>query len=252
MDITGIDNELITDANYDAFSTHMSKFDSFEAAALDGMDLKQQSGKAYRVPETLDGLDDNAKADFSAKARKALGLEHAADLDGLKDVNLKDGLPDGSPYDENFANAFKQFAIDNKIPKSVLGPLAKFFNLASVKAVGDMQSRQAADFAAAKQKAADALASHPDFGSKEKVDEQAVLLHRALTNNLNLNTEEANEIAEFLRDREGATNPVLRRVLLKQLAPLAAESSNDGGGGPGSQAAKPVDGITESILWPKK
>lgn len=253
MDITGLEHETITDANRGDLAKHMEKFDSFEAAALDGMELKKLTGKPYKIPDSLDALDDNGKADFSAKARKALGIESAKDLDGLKEVNLKKGLPDGSPYDEDFANAFKQFAIDNKIPKSAMEPLAEFFNLASIKAQGNYTAKLAADFAAAKQKADEALIAHSDIGSKEKLDEQNVLLHRALTNNLNLNTEEANEIAEFLRDREGATNPVLRRVLLKQLAPLAAESSNEGGGGaPGNRAAKPEDGVTEKILWPKK
>lgn len=251
MDIEGLDLEAITEEDREAFATHMEKFDSLEAAAVDGMDLKRQAGKAYRIPDTLDGLDDGGKADFTTKARRALNLESAADLDGLKDVNLKKGLPEGSPYDEDFAASFKQFAIDNKIPKSALEPLAEFFNLASAKAAGDMQAKRAADFAAAKQASDDALIAHKDFGSKEKLAEQNVLLHRALTNNVGFDVEEANEVAEFLRDREGATNPTIRRLLLNQLAPLAAESSNDGGKGtaPGERVESEQDKQVKKDIW---
>ena len=236
MDITTIEHPSITAENREAFSTHMEKFETMEDAALDGMGLKQMTGKPFKMPESMDNLPDDAtRTDFTTQANKLLGIEHAADLAGLADVNLKKGLVEGSPYDENFANAFKQFAVDNKIPKSAMEPLAEFFNLASNKATGDYNAKITADFAASKKATDDALAVHEDFGSKEKLNEQSILMHRALVSNLGLNTEEANNIAEFLRDREGATNPVLRRVLLKQLAPLAAESSNEGGGGPGAK-----------------
>lgn len=232
MDITGIEHGSITAENRVAFSTHMEKFESMEDAALDGMDLKGQMGKPFKFPEAMDKLpDDASRADFTSQANKLLGNEFSADMAGLADVNLRGGLPEGSPYDENFANAFKQFAIENKIPKASMSKIAEFFNLASTKATGDLNAKTAADFAAAKKVTDDALAAHEDFGGKEKLDAQTVLLHRALVSNLGLSTEDANGMAEFMRDREGATNPVLRRILLKQLAPLAAESDNDGGGG---------------------
>ncbi len=232
MDISTIEHDSITSENRDAFTTHMEKFDSMEAAALDGMALKKLTGKPFKMPQSLDNLpDDASRTDFSSQAHKLLGIEHAADVAGLADVNLKKGLPDGSAFDEGFANTFKQFAIVNKIPKSAIEPLAEFFNLASIKATGDHTAKTAADFAVAKKATDDTLIAHEDFGTKEKLDEQTVLMHRTLVNNLGLTTEEANGISEFLRDREGATNPVLRRILLKQLAPLAASSSNDGGDG---------------------
>lgn len=232
MDISALEHVSITAENRAAFSTHMEKFESMEDAALDGMDLKSQTGKPFKFPEAMDKLpDDASRAEFTSQANKLLGNEFAVDMAGMADVNLKGGLPEGSPYDENFANAFKQFAIDNKISKAKMAKIAEFFNLASTKAIGDMNAKTAADFAAAKKVTDETLAAHEDFGGKEKLDAQTVLLHRALTSNLKLSTEEANGIAEFMRDREGATNPVLRRILLKQLAPLAAESDNDGGGG---------------------
>jgi len=247
--INDFEHESITDENRESFSKAMGKYETAEDAILGGFNAQKVLGSSYRVPESLDSLDDTAKADFAVKARKTLGLEHAASLDELKDVNLKKGLPEGSPYDENFANAFKQFAVEHKLPKSILEPAAEFYNKAAIKFMEDQQAL----VEAAKQTTADALAKHPDFGSKEKLDEQTVLLHRALTNNLGLSTEEANGIAEFLRDREGATNPVLRRVLLKQLAPLAAEGgthSGDGTGGSGG-VKQPTPYEAKKARWPK-
>ena len=230
--VNDFEHEGITDDNRESFNMHMDKFPTQADAVMDGYGLAKMKGKPFKMPESMDKLpDDASRTDFTSQAHKLLGIEHATDLNSLAEINLKKGLPEGSPYDENFANAFKQFAIDKKIPKSAMEPLAEFFNLASTKAQGDMVAKTAADFAASKQATETALAADKDFGSKEKLDEQTVLLHRALTNNTGLNTEEANGIAEFLRDREGATNPVLRKVLLKTLAPLAASSSNENGGG---------------------
>jgi len=247
------EHEAVTSDNREAFTNHMSKFETPNDAIMDGYGLAQMKGKPGKLPESMDVFpDDKSRNEFTLKATKLLGYESAPDLESLSDVNLKKGLPEGSPYDDNFANAFKQFAIDKKIPKSAMEPLAEFFNLASIKAMDDSEARRAADFAAKKQSTDEALAIHPDFGSKEKLEESSILTHRALVNNLGLSTEEANEMAEFLRDREGATNPVLRRVLLKQLGSLAAESSNDGGGGAPGKPVTVADGKTESILWPKK
>ncbi len=224
------EHESITEENREAFVKSNKDYATQEAALIGGYNARTGLNNPYRVPEDMDSLDDAGKADFTAKAQKALGIEHAADVAGLSEVNLKKGLPEGSPYDENFATAFKQFAVDNKIPKSAMEPLAEFFNLASTKAVGDHTAKTAADFATNKKAADETLAAHADFGTKEKLDEQSILMHRALVSNVNLSTEEANGMSEFLRDREGATNPVLRRVMLKLLAPLAAEARNEGGG----------------------
>ena len=247
------EHESITEENREAFVKSNKDYATQEAALIGGYNARTGLNNPYRVPEDMDSLDDAGKADFTAKAQKALGIEHAADVAGLSEVNLKKGLPEGSPYDENFATAFKQFAVDKKIPKSVIEPLAEFFNLASIKATGDYQAKQAADFATDKQAADEALVAHADFGTKEKLDEQNVLLHRALVNHLGLNAEESNEMAEFLRDREGATNPVLRRVLLKH-ASLAAEGSThegDGSGGGGGGVKQPSPYEAKKARWPK-
>jgi len=247
--IENFEHASVTDDNRESFSKAMGKYETAEDAIVGGYNAQKTLGSSYRVPESLDSLDDNSKAEFTTKASKLLGIEHAADVAALADINLKKGLPEGSQYDEDFANSFKQFAVDNKIPKSSIEPLAEFFNNASMKAMEAQQAKFEAD----KQATIDALIAHSDFGSKEKLDEQTVLLHRALTNHLGLNTEEANNIAEFLSNREGATNPVLRRAMLKAMAPLAQEGgtlTGDGTGGSG-EPKQPTPYEAKKSRWPK-
>ena len=251
MDISTIEHESITSENRGALATHMEKFDSFEAAALDGMDLKGQMGKPFKVPESMDKLpDDTSRADFTSQANKLLGRTIPKDLDGLKDVNFKEGLEDDAEMDDQFVGLVKQWAVDEGVSTQSLGKMVRLMN-------GPLsdhltQSGEAAKLAATEQAKADhvvklkacndALTSHADFGNTEKLDQQTILLHRALKDNVSLSVEDANEVAEFLRDREGATNPVVRRLLINQLAPLAAEGSNEQGKGgnkaPAARTAK--------------
>ncbi len=227
----------ITDENRGAFNTHMNKFTTREDAIVDGFGLAKLKGKPFKLPESMDSLpDDTVRGELTTQARKLLGIVHAANIEELSDVDLKVGMAEGASYDEDFAKIFKQFAVDKKIPKSVLGPIAEFFNLAAGK-VGNAQ-RDA--MVAAIEETNKKLAAHSDFGSKEGLDEASVLTHRALANNMGLTTDEANDVAEFLKSREGATNATIRRILFKSLAPLAASSSNEGGGG-GHKPDAPVD-----------
>jgi len=240
MDIEGIEHELITDENRGAFATHMEKFDSMEAAALDGMGLKQMQGKPFKFPESMDKLpDDTSRAEFISKAHKLLGVTHADSIDDLGDLDLKLGSTSDA-MDDKLAAAFKEFVVSDKIDKATAQKMIGFHN----KAMGlSREAFTAAKKAAEDQAAAklisdkracnDVLVAHADFATQEALDKQNILLHRALKDNAGISVEEADEMSEFLNDREGATNPVLRRLLLKAYAPMAAESSTEGGDGKG-------------------
>jgi hypothetical protein len=261
MDITEVEHPSITAENRDAFATHMEKFDSFEAAAVDGMALKAITGKPYKLPESIEKLpDDTTRSEFADRVNELFGRHVAKDVEGLADLDLKAGsaTPD-EPFDESFATKFKTWMVEKQIPKSVGQAAIEFFN----KTVGEAQAEYMvkAD-AEAKQAAADRLkevaacnqALIAKFGTKEKLDEETARMHRALLNHTGCTAEEAENVSKFLADREGATNPTIRRLLISNLAPLAKESAApDGGGGPGGRApAQQQDGLTEQILWPKK
>ncbi len=256
----GFEADGLTDENREAFNTHMAKFPTEGAAVMDGYGLAKQKGVAFKLPESIEKLpDDASRATLLAQVNKLYGRVIAADLDGLADLDMKSGsaTPDAK-FDEAFAGKFKQWIIDEKIEKSVAQKSIAFFN----KAVGEAQVAYAAKTEeATKKDAVDRLAEVTacndalvtTFGSKEKLDEQTVLMHRALLNNTGCSTEEAADIAEFLKDREGATNLTLRRILISNLAPLATEALGpDGKPAVAVAGAKQEDGKTEQILWPKK
>lgn len=232
----GFEHSSITDENREAFNTAASKFPTQNDMSIGYMELQKTTGKPFKMPESLDKLpDDASRGDFTAQAHKLLGIITAKDIKELVDVNLKDGLPDGSPYDEDFANSFKQFIIDEDLNVSDMPKYAKFFNTAMAKVVADQKAKAESDALAAAETTNKALIAHPSIGSKEKLLEQTELLKRAVKNNVGLTPEEVEEFADTLADTMLTKNPVMARVMLKILAPLAAEASSEGAGGGAAQ-----------------
>lgn len=258
MDVSAIEHPSITAENRPAFETHMEKFETMEDAALDGMALKKMTGVAVKLPESLDNLpDDAARADLSSKVNKLYGRTYAGDLAELADMDLKAGSasPD-KPIDENFAKQFKQWIVDEKIEKGTAQKAIAFFNKAVGQAQADYTTKAVEERLAAVTSCTEALIKHADFGSKEKLDAETVRLHRALINNTGCSADEAADVADFLKDREGATNPTIRRLMISNLAPLATESSTVGGGGqhgvgdPGAEPKSDQDKQMEEDMWP--
>lgn len=256
----GYEAEGLGDDNREAFNTHMAKFPTQAAAVMDGYGLAKQKGVAFKLPETIEKLpDDASRATLLAQVNKLYGREIAADLDGLSDLDMKSGsTAEDAMYDETLAKTFKEWVVAEKIEKSVAQKAIKFHNEAMALArtayaakTEEATKKDATDRLAAVTACNDALIAK--FGSKEKLDEQTVLMHRALLNNTGCTAEEAGGIAEFLKEREGATNATLRRILISNLAPLATESLGpDGKPTVAPAGAKQQDGVTEQILWPKK
>ncbi len=256
----GFEAEGLDDSNREAFTTHMAKFATQGAAVMDGWGLAKQKGVAFKLPESVDKLpDDASRATLLSQVNKLYGREIAADLDGLADLDMKSGsTAENGMYDEDFAKAYKQFIVDGKFPKATAQAHVKFHN--------EMMTKARAAFAAkteeaTKKAATDRLAEVTacndaliaKFGSKEKLDEQEVRMHRAILNNTGCSVEEAADVAEFLKEREGATNATLRRILISNLAPLSTESLGpDGKPTTAKTATEQEDGVTEKILWPKK
>ena len=215
----------------------LAKYKSADKAMLGGVDAMAFVGKPFKMPESLEKLpDDASRTDFTAQAHKLLGITKTKDIATLKDVNLKDGMAEGTAYSEDFANSFKQFVVDNNLNVNDMPKYAKFFNttMAAVTAKAETDKITAAE------SCDKALIAHPDIGSKEKLLEMTELFARAMKNKVGLTPAEAEELADGLALSKLTTNPVLARVMLKQFAPLAAEASTEGGGG-GTPPTPPAD-----------
>ena len=238
----GFEHASVTADNRADFTTHMAKFATPNDVVADGFGLAKLTGKPFKMPESLDKLpDDASRADFTSQANKVLGIRKVKSIDDLKDVNLKDGLPEGSPFDEGLATAFKQFVVDNNLNTSNMPKYSKFFNETMVKAGAAHAAKAEADGLAAATACDEALVAHPDIGSKEKLLEMTELFKRAMTNHVGLNADELAELGEGLTLSTITKNPVLQRIMLKQFAPLAATAKSEGGAGGDGGAEKPAN-----------
>jgi hypothetical protein len=230
MDISTNESPLITADNREAFTTHMDKFDSMEAAALDGMGLKQQQGKPFKMPESMDKLpDDASRSDFTSQAHKLLGNEFAVDIAGLADLDLKVGSAEGTQTDEALANGFKQFVVDNKVPKALAQKLLGFHNESMGTASAAALVSQDETFTANAKATNEGLVKH--LGSQEKVDAESALFKRAILNHPGMTSDKAEEVADIFVDvmQKGGSDAAV--VLLEMIAPMAREGGSHAGKG---------------------
>ncbi len=231
------EHSSITPENKEAFNTHMAKFPTEADAIADGYGLAKLKGVPFKMPEAMDKLpDDASRTDFTAQANKLLGIEHAADINGFADLDLKMGLAEGVVPDENLANAFKQWAVEKKIPKRIAQEMIGYHNVINAKATIAMKATADSDKLAAAKSTHEALVARPEFGSAEKVSEQSELVRRAVQNHVGLTPDEYEEFGKIMGDTMLTKNPVMARVMMKVLAPLAAEGNTDSG--TGTPAAK--------------
>lgn len=243
------EHSSITADNREAFNTHMSKFPTQGDAVANHMELAKMTGKPFKLPESMDKLpDDTSRSDFTSQAHKLLGIIKTKDINTLKDVNLKDGMAEGASYDEDFANSFKQFVVDNDLNVSDMPKYSRFFNTAMGKATVDMAAKTEADNLAAAEKCDAALIAHPSIGSKEKLLELSELFTRAMKKHVGLTAEEVEELGDALAISKLTKNEVLTRVMLHQFAPLAAEATSEGGGG-GNKPELPADPDEGSVTY---
>jgi len=229
------EHESVTDDNREAFKTAMSKYPTQDEAVVGGFNAMKLTGKPFKMPESLDNLpDDASRTDFTTQAHKLLGIEHAANVEALVDLDLKLGSAEGSQTDENLANAFKQFIVKEGISKGDAQKMLGFYNQAMGAAVTANNDKRESDKLAAAKVCNEALVKH--YGNQEKVDEQSELLRKAVKNNMGLSAEEYEEFGDELANSILTKNPVMARGLITVLAPLAAEGSTEGGGGGGGGA----------------
>jgi hypothetical protein len=229
---TDFEHPSITDENRESFNKAASKFETPDDMAVGYMELQKTAGRPFKLPESLEKLpDDASRNDFTAQARKLLNIRTTKDIKELIDVNLKDGIAEGATYDEDFANSFKQFVVENNLNVNDMPKYAKFFNVA----MAQIAAKAETDKIAAAEKCDAALIAHPDIGSKERLLVMTEQFTRAMKNNVGLTADEVEVLADGLALSKLTTNPVLARVMLKQFAPLAAEGTTESGAGEGGE-----------------
>lgn len=227
-----IQSDSITDR--DAFVSANSKYATVEDAAIGGFHAQKMAGKPFKFPESMDKLpDDQSRTDFTTEARRLLNINIAKDAEGLKDVNFKSGLAEGAPYNEDFVNTIKNWAIEEGIDTATLGKMAGFYNGPLTKFATEAQTLRAENEKLDKKEACNkGLVEH--FKSQEEVDRLSVLMHRALLNNCGLSVPEAEEVVDAMADSIMTENPIMARVVLNALSAKASEGSTEHGSGTGT------------------
>jgi len=231
------DDSLVVPEDRIAFNTAMKDYKTEHDAIIGGYHAKKLTGKPFKLPESLDKMkDETVKSEFTSQVHKLFGIEHAKSIEDLADLDVRMGAAENLPTNDDLTNAFKQFVVDNKISKANAQKSIGFLNEQIAKAVVAKAAKDEADKLAKAKTCNEALIAHPDFGSEEKVNEHSELLRRAIQNNVGLTAEEYEQFGSEMADTILTKNPVMARVMLKVLAPLAAEGNTDVGTGSGKPA----------------
>jgi len=245
---------LATPETKTAFVSAMGKYGSKEDAILGGFNAMKAMGKPFRLPESMDKLpDDNVRSEFRTQAMKVLGIEAGVDkIEDLLDLDLKAELKDGDP-NENLANAFKKFAAENKMPKSLAQKLVAFNNQMATTLKTQMAEQQKAQKLDAATKTNEALIAH--FHSKEEVEKLSEQLRRTIQNKAGLSAEEYERVGEVMADSMLTKDPVMARAMISLLAPLSPEGNteNGKGGNPSPKNTDPDEGSNtyKALGWSK-
>lgn len=248
------EHESVTPETSEAFKTANAKYATEGDAIVGGYNAQKMAGKPFRVPEDMAKLpDDQSRADFTSQARRALGINIAKDVDGLKDVDFKAGLAEGAAYDENFVGIIKNWAVENGVDTTTLAKLAPLYNgpLTQYSVEAHKKATEAAELDRMT-KCNEALIAMSDIGSKEKLAEESEFFRRAIIK-LAGSADDATEIADAMVAGGLTQNPKLAKIMLDHFAPLAKEGSSDAGdGSAGSGGVKQLSPYeAKKVRWPK-
>lgn len=254
--IDNFTHSSITDENKEAFTNYAKNYATIEDAVIGGQNHKKATGAAFKLPESMDKLPDDAmRSDFTSKTLKLLGRSPVRNVEELSDFNFTDGMADGSTPDEVMKAAFAQHIIDSGKSKSMAAKDAKFFNTMMGKAVEANKATEATNAIATAKACDEALIAMPEIGSQEKLVELSELFKRAITNNVGLKGDDIDEVVDAMIKGGLTQNPKLAKIMFDQFCPLATEGSTDGGGGHGGGNVEDGPGISpyewKKARWPK-
>ncbi|MCJ7728433.1 MAG: hypothetical protein MUO27_00900 [Sedimentisphaerales bacterium] len=218
---------LSSPAQQEEFKKSMGDFKSIEDAVYGGYNARKMTGKPFKLPESVDKLDEKTRNEFTAQARKTLGIESLTE-DGLKEINWGKGLAAGSEKNQAMIDEFGKFAVSKGLPKNVTQDLAEFLNGVQTKAMADF-NKKTADAVRANTERSRALLE--SFFGTEGVKNHAELLRRAAKNQGGLSDAELEQIADELKDDVILGKGVFTKMLMNFAAKLEKEGTTEKPGG---------------------
>lgn len=221
----------------------LSKFNTADDAHVGYIQLQKAQGRPFKLPDSLDKLPDDTRADFTGKIGKLMGAVETDE--SMADVDFAEGLPDANMVNADLVTSFKAFAIQNKLPKSVVKAFVLFNNQYAVK------SRQATE-----QGLVDAAAKVngellPMFGGEDGIKKHNENVKRMFQNHGGLTDEEFQAVIPGLVDSGITKSTPLSKALYNIAAKFGegkTEGSEDTGGKPGEKGIKEELPVTAGIL----
>lgn len=260
------DNESFEHPNFDtpekleAARNTLKKFNGKETndIAASYVDLEKMSSKPFKLPESLDKLqDENVRNDFTSQAKKVLGIEDAINEDQLKEINWSKGLEPGAETNPSMIEMFGKYAVEKGLSKTHAQNTVEFLNQMQAKGMADFEKAANEAMKANAERSKSILESY--FGV-EGLKQHAELLRRAAKNQGGLSDAEYEEIADELKDEILSGKGVLTKMMMNFAAKLEKEGHNEPpGGNPPENKKSFGDDILEdnpktaaAVGWTKK
>jgi hypothetical protein len=237
----------------------LSKYGSEEEALVGGINAMKKIGAPFRLPEALDKLpDDNVRNELKSSIEKLYGPlpNRIGSADDLKDINFAENLADARDVNETVVEAFKQFAVDEKLDKSVIQKVIGFSNKLNQKLKNDLIEARKKEI---DEKTKTTKAKLVElFGSEKAIDEGMERVRRLFQNHMGLTAEEYEQAPKSFMERF-ITDPVLAKGFLNLAKDVVPEGTTEAGtpGGPAKEMSLAEKQNTQfpiitGYLWPKK
>jgi hypothetical protein len=216
----------------------LSKFDSEDAALTGYYELQKSAGKPFKLPKSMDKLpDDETRSKFTAQARELLEIEDGIkSADDVKDVNFAEDLADARVVNEEFKKNLIDFAIEKKMPKSLLAALVKFENQQFTKHDTAQTNAIEAAKTEAENKVSEALGTL--YGGDAGIKRNNENVRKMLTNNAGLDSVDGEAASALVEKLMKISVPFSKAVY--NISKDYAESTTEPGGRPGERGKEPT------------
>jgi hypothetical protein len=211
----------------------MLKYKTQEDAVLGGYEAQKATGKPFKLPESLDKLDDKSKEEFNTSLNKLRGVP--SKIEDLADIKFDAGLPEGHPINEGLKQEFSKFVVDRKMSKSDAQAGVEWLNKMSVNLTKQMKAQEDADYLAQSEATNKELMKPERLGSEANVKVATENIKRMFQNIKGMTAEKFESIGKYLVD----TRSVHSADFIEAMATLAAGFEGEGSthGGEGGKSA---------------
>jgi hypothetical protein len=199
----------------------LAKYPSSDEALIGGLNAMKAVGKPFRLPKSLESLpDDTVRQDFTSQVGRLMGaIESEEDI---ADVNFAEGLADARNVNPELVTAFKKFAVDNKLPKSLISKLVGFNNQFATQIL-NQQAQVRTETATKTNETLKVL-----YGGDEGVKAHTEMVKRLFKDHAGLTAEEYEQSAQGLITSGITQDAVLCKALFNLAKDIVPEAQTEG------------------------